>query len=81
MTFKTEQIVTVTEANQNFSHVTRVAERYGSAVIFKNSRPRYVVYDLESADAPLELTDEERVDVIAVRVLNKYHAAFEELAK
>ncbi len=81
MTFKTEQIVTVTEANQNFSHVTRVADKYGSAVIFKNSRPRYVVYDMTSVTAPLELTDEERVQVIAARVLERYRDAFRELAK
>ncbi len=81
MTFKTEQIVTVTEANQNFSRVTRVAEKHGCAVIFKNSRPQYAVYDLTSERAPLELTDEERIDVMAARILTRYRAAFKELAK
>ncbi len=81
MTFQTEQIVTVTEANQNFSRVTRVADKYGSAVIFKNSRPQYAIFDLTSAHAPLDLTEEERIDIIAARVLRKYRTAFEELSK
>ncbi len=81
MKFDTEQILTVTEANQNFSRVTRVADRYGSAVIFKNSRPQYVVYDLNSEAMPLALTEDEKTDVIASRVLKKHRRAFEELAK
>ena len=40
MTIDTNTIVSVTEANQNFSRVTRIAEKSGQAVIFKNNRPK-----------------------------------------
>ena len=47
MLIDTNAIVSVTEANQNFSRVTRIAEENGQAVIFKNNRPKYMVIDLE----------------------------------
>ena len=46
MTMDTYTIVSVTEANQNFSRVTRIAETNGQAVIFKNNRPKYMLVDL-----------------------------------
>lgn len=80
MIINTMQIVTVTEANQNFSKVTRIADQSGKAVIFKNSKPQYVLYNLASG-APLELTDDEKIDIVAMRILTKYLPAFKELAK
>ena len=80
MTIKTEQIVSMTDANQNFSRVARVADSTGAAVIFKNNRPKYVILDINSC-AYLDLTDDEKIDVVARRILNRYRPAFEELAK
>ena len=42
MTIDTKTIVSVTEANQNFSRVTRIAEKNGQVVIFKNNKPKYM---------------------------------------
>ncbi len=80
MTIDTNTIVSVTEANQNFSRVTRIAEKSGQAVIFKNNRPKYLLIDLDSSPV-IDLTDDERIDLVAARVLAKYKPAFEELAK
>lgn len=80
MQINTSQIISMTEANQNFSRATKIAEKNGSAVIFKNNRPRYLLVDLE--DNPiLELTDDEKIDIVAKRILEKHRKAFEELAK
>ena len=49
MTIDTNTIVSVTEANQNFSRVTRIAEKNGQAVIFKNNRPKYMLVDLDNS--------------------------------
>ena len=73
-------IVTVTEANQNFSRVTRIADANGQAVILKNNKPKYLLIDMESTPY-FEMTDDEKIDVISARILKKYRAAFEELAK
>ncbi len=80
MMINTNTIVSATEANQNFSRVTRIADTNGQAVIFKNNKPKYLLIDMESTPY-FEMTDDEKIDVIARRVLNKYRPAFEELAK
>jgi len=80
MQINTNTIVSVTEANQNFSRVSRIAEKNGQAVIFKNNRPKYMLIDLESSPV-LELTDDEKIDIVAARILKRFKPAFEELAK
>ena len=80
MTINTNTIVSVSEANQNFSRVTRIADKNGQAVIFKNNRPKYLLLDIESCPV-LDMTDDEKIDLVAARILKKYKPAFLELAK
>lgn len=80
MKIDTNTIVSVTEANQNFSRVTRIAEKNGQAVIFKNNRPKFMLIDLENSPI-LDMTDDEKIDVVAARILRRFKPAFEELAK
>ncbi len=80
MYIDTDKIVTMTAANQNFSAVARQTDRDGKSVIFKNNRPKYVLVDLEGGEY-LDLTDDERIDVVAKRVMQRHKAAFLELAK
>ena len=80
MNIDTNTIVSVTEVNQNFSRVTRIAEKKGQAVIFKNNRPKYMLIDLENSPM-IEMTEDEKIDFVAARILKKYKAAFLELAK
>ena len=76
----TNTIVSVSEANQNFSRVSRIADQYGQAVIFKNNRPKYILLDVDQSSL-LDMTDDEKIDVVAARILERYRPAFEELAK
>ena len=80
MKIDTNTIVSVSEANQNFSRVTRIADRNGQAVIFKNNRPKYILLDMDQSPL-LDMTDDEKIDVVAARILKKYKPACEELAK
>ena len=80
MNIDTKTIVSVTEANQNFSRVTRIADRNGQAVIFKNNKPKYILYDIDYSPI-IEMSDEEKIDFVAARILKKYKPAFLELAK
>ncbi|HIU57306.1 MAG TPA: type II toxin-antitoxin system Phd/YefM family antitoxin [Candidatus Ornithomonoglobus merdipullorum] len=80
MNINTNTIVSMTEANQNFSRVARIAEKSGEAVIFKNNKPKFIVIDVENSDY-IELSDDEKIDIVAARILKKYRPAFEELAK
>ena len=80
MNINTNTIVSMTEANQNFSKVARIAEKSGEAVIFKNNKPKFIVLDIDKADY-IELSDDEKIDIFAARILKKFRPAFEELAK
>lgn len=39
MNINTNTMVSMTEANQNFSKVARLVDQYGSAVVLKNNTP------------------------------------------
>ena len=80
MLINTKQIITVTEANQNFSRATRIADETGAALVFKNNRPKYKLTNLE-VEPDLELTDDEKIDIVADRIMKRFKAAFLELAK
>ena len=80
MKINTDQIVSISEANQNFSRVARLADKSGEVVIFKNNKPKYRLIDIEN-NTTIEMTDDEKIDFVAARVLREYRRAFEELAK
>ncbi|MBQ6482605.1 MAG: type II toxin-antitoxin system Phd/YefM family antitoxin [Anaerolineaceae bacterium] len=81
MYINTETIFSMTQANQNFSVVARAVDREGEAVVFKNNKPKYLVVNMENSDRLLDLTEDEKIDIVAKRILNKYIGAFKELAK
>lgn len=74
------KIVTLEYAEQNFSSVAKIADDEGEAYIEVDGKPRYMLVSLEGENV-IELTHEEKVDIIAKRVLKKYERAFKELAK
>lgn len=80
MNIDSNTIVSVTEANQNFSRVSRIAEKHGQTVIFKNNRPKYLLIDIDSSPQ-IEMNDDEKIDFVAARILKRYKDAFLELAK
>ena len=77
----TKKIVSMTQANQNFSAVARAADQMGDVVIFKNNKPKYMLIDIEDNMVYYELTEDEKIDIVARRILQKYLPAFKELAK
>ena len=81
MYINTDTIFSMTQANQNFSAIARAVDRNGEAVVFKNNRPKYLVVNMEDNGFLLDLTDDEKIDIVAKRVLDKYLGAFKELAK
>ncbi|MBQ2679909.1 MAG: type II toxin-antitoxin system Phd/YefM family antitoxin [Firmicutes bacterium] len=80
MNISTDKIVSISEANQNFSKVARLAEEKGEVVIFKNNRPKYKLVDLEQ-DTTIEMTDDEKIEFVIKRIMKEHRRAFEELAK
>jgi len=80
MIINTDQIITMTDANQNFSKASKTANKYGQAIIMKNNKPKYLLVDLENENY-FELSEDEKIEIVAKRILNRHIAAFKELAK
>ena len=80
MNIDTKKIVSISEANQNFSRVAKMAEKHGELYIFKNNKPKYKLVDIESA-VEVEMSEDEKINFVAARILELYRPAFEELAR
>ncbi len=80
MNVNLKNLVSISEANQNFSKVARMVDENGAAVILKNNTPRYVLIDYGKLQADVE-ADNETLEDVATRLLQKHRKAFEELAK
>jgi len=81
MTINTENLISISEANQNFSKVARLVDEKGTAIILKNNAPRYVLLDYSLLRGDNNAASDTDVDAIASRILSKHIKAFEELAK
>ena len=80
MTIDTDTMISITEANQNFSKVARLVDEKGSAVILKNNMPRYLVIDFSKADKDATASDED-VLTVSKKLLEQNKEAYEVLAK
>ncbi len=80
MTVNTNSLVSITEANQNFSKVARLVDQNGSAVIMKNNVPRYIVLEFSEVEK-VQTADDEDVAEISKRLIAKNLEAYKELAK
>lgn len=85
MQINIENLVSISEANQNFSKVARMVDAKGTAVILKNNTPKYVLVDYQSLVNEVKVTptvvEESTLDEIATSVLSRHFEAFKELAK
>ena len=80
MNINTKNLVSITEANQNFSRVARLVDENGAAVILKNNVPRYLLIEFSQAEQET-LADDEDVVAISKRLIAKNSLAYQELAK
>lgn len=80
MKIDTKSIVSITEANQNFSKVARLVDELGSAVIMKNNTPKYVVIEFSKLDSD-KTADDQDVEAISKRFMKQNREAYEVLAK
>ena len=80
MTIDTKTLISISEANQNFSKVARLVDENGSAVILKNNVPRYLIVEFSQAENEETASDED-VMLISKRLIAKNRQAYEVLAK
>jgi antitoxin Phd len=80
MLVNTKDLISLTEANQNFSKVARTVDKKGSVIIMKNNTPHYIVIDFKKLE-DLQISANERMESIASRILKDNLEAFKELAR
>ena len=83
MTVNTNTLVAMTEANQNFSKVTRLVDDEGIAVIMKNNKPRYIVVNFDEYDEIRTARENRKkmIDAAADDLIRENMEALRELAK
>ena len=80
MNIDTNTMVSISEANQNFSKVARLVDERGAAVILKNNVPKYLVIDFSKADEEIVASDEDVLS-ISKKLIAQNKEAYEVLAK
>lgn len=80
MNVNTNNLISITEANQNFSRVARMVDKNGSVVILKNNTPRCLVIEFNAAKAE-QLASDEDILSVSKRLIEKNRQAYEVLAK
>ena len=80
MVINTDNLVSITEANQNFSRVARMVDENGAAVTLKNNVPRYVLMEFSQVEDEQQAKDEDILE-ISKRLIAKNKQAYEVLAK
>lgn len=80
MMINSNALVSITEANQNFSKVARLVDEQGSAVILKNNVPRYLIVEFSQAEQ-MQAAEDEDVMQVSSRLIQQNRTAYEKLAK
>lgn len=80
MKIDTKSIVSITEANQNFTKVAKLVDELGSAVIMKNNVPKYVIIEFNKLEQDKAASDSE-VERLSKYFMDKNRDAYEVLAR
>ena len=80
MMINTNSMVSITEANQNFSRVAKIVDKTGSAVILKNNVPKYVILEYKQLEKDENVDDKDLLSV-SQKFIEKNREAYEVLAE
>ena len=71
MMISTDTLISITEANQNFSKVARLVDEKGAAVIMKNNAPKYIVIEFSKIPENDEVADKAAVSLAKKLISDK----------
>ena len=78
MQINIENLVSITEANQNFSKVARQVDDKGNVIILKNNKPKYIIIDIEDYKR-IDSVAKDNISNLNGRILEDSLAAFNDL--
>ena len=70
MKINADNLVSISEANKNFSKITRMADKKGSSVILKNNKISYVLLPYKEVEKE-EIFPDENMEDLAQRLIEK----------
>ncbi len=62
MIIKDSQMISITDANKNFSNVAKLATQQQCAIILKNNKPKYILLDIDKLPASIRELDFDATD-------------------
>lgn len=80
MRIDSNSVITGDEVKDSFSAIAGIARKNGRAVVMENDQPKFLVIDLD-LEPQIEMTEQEKLEFVAARILREHRAAFEELAR
>ncbi len=80
MKINTQNLVSLSEANQNFSKIARMVDEKGSVIILKNNVPRYLLIEFDNAEKQ-QIAPDEDVSEISKRLIMQNSKSYKVLAK
>ena len=80
MNVNTKNLVSITEANQNFSRVARIVDENGSVIILKNNTTRYLIIEFNAIEEE-QLASNEDIFSVSKQLIDKNRQTYEVLAK
>lgn len=80
MLVDTQNLISISEANQNLSRVARLVGEWGSVVIMRNNVPRYVLLDFAQLQQDETFSDAD-VASLGSQLIAQHLPAFEALAQ
>ena len=80
MNINTQNLVSITDANQNFSKVARMVDEQGPIIIMKKNAPKYLLIQFNEAE---QMTNAPTEDVLSLskRIMEKNQVTYKGLAK
>lgn len=80
MVINTKSIISISDANQNFSKVAKLAEKYEEVVIFKNNKPKYLLITLDNSEFFDEKTEDDNVKEMSEKILRRFKPSIANLS-
>ena len=77
MKVSTQNMVSITEANQNFSKIARMVDEQGPVIVLKNNKPKYLIIEFSSIEN--DYAPDEDVLNISKAFVKKNRAAYKVL--
>lgn len=80
MKIYTNPLISISDAKQKFSKITRTVDEYESAIITQDNVPRYLVLDFKNVQEEQTLSNE-NIIAISRRIMRQNKEAYKVLAE